>query len=79
MDEVIELYASVKPYDATYTYSWRSSDPSVATVSGTVPSIDATTGALTHLGAVCAVKPGSATITFTAGGRSASCSVSVVK
>lgn len=57
------LTATVSPVDATnQTVTWSSSDTSVVTVSG---------------GNVKALKAGMATITAKAGGRSASCSVTV--
>ena len=57
------LTASVNPSNATNaTLSWSSSNPSVATVSG---------------GKVTAVKAGTATITATAGSKTASCTVTV--
>ena len=57
------ITATVNPSNATNkTVSWSSSNPSVATVSG---------------GKVTAVATGSATITATAGGKSATCSVTV--
>ena len=61
------LYATVTPPDATdLTVAWKSSDEAVATVDG--------------LGAVTAVKAGSATINVrtTDGGKSAECVVTVV-
>jgi uncharacterized protein YjdB len=63
--ESANLTATVSPSDATVgTYSWSSSDPSVASVNS---------------GVVKALKAGSATIivTTTDGGKSASCSVTV--
>lgn len=60
------LTATVKPDNATdKTVSWSSSDKAVATVS--------------KEGLVTAVKAGSATVTATAGGKSATCEVTVVK
>ena len=57
------ITATVNPSNATNkTVSWSSSNPSVATVSG---------------GKVTAVATGSATITATAGGKSATCPVTV--
>jgi len=59
------LIATVSPADATeQTISWSSSNPSVATVAE---------------GRVSAVKEGTATITASCGGKSASCTVSVKK
>lgn len=61
--ESAALTATVNPSNATdQTLVWSSSDPGVATVSG---------------GTVTAVGLGSATITVTAGGKSASCTVTV--
>lgn len=56
------LVATLTPADATDSIVWTSSDSSVATVSN---------------GTVTAVKAGSATITATAGGKSATCAVTV--
>jgi uncharacterized protein YjdB len=59
------LTATVKPDDATdKTVTWSTSDASVATVAG---------------GKVTAIKPGIATITAQAGGKSAKCNVTVSK
>ena len=59
------LVATVKPDDATdKTVTWSSSDDAVATVEG---------------GKITAVKPGTATITATAGEKSATCKVTVNK
>ena len=61
--ESVTLTATVQPSNATdKNVTWTSSDASVASVSG---------------GVVKAVKEGSASITATAGGKSASCSVKV--
>ena len=60
------LTATVQPSDATdKTVAWRSSDKAVATVSSS--------------GVVTAVKEGSATITASAGGKQAQCTVTVKK
>ena len=56
------LTAPVAPADTTDTVTWSSSDPAVAAVSG---------------GTVTAMKVGTATVTATAGGKSASCTVTV--
>jgi len=56
------LTATVAPADTTDTVTWSSSDPAVAAVSG---------------GTVTAKKVGTATVTATAGGKSASCTVTV--
>ena len=59
------LKAKANPSDATYSIiKWTSSDESVAVVSGS--------------GRVSGLKPGTATITASAGGKSASCEVTVV-
>ena len=59
------LTATVNPSDATdKTVTWASSDAQVASVAG---------------GKVTAVKPGSATITASCGGKSATCAVTVEK
>lgn len=61
--ETVTLVASVSPVTATdKTVVWESNDPEVATVEG---------------GVVTAVAAGNATITATAGGKSATCSVVV--
>ena len=63
--ETVRLSATVLPADAKdKTVTWSSSSPSVATVSPT--------------GDVTAVAAGSANITASAGGKSASCAVTVV-
>ena len=62
----VQLNATVTPADATVrSISWKSSDPSVATVSSD--------------GLVRGKKAGTATITATAGGKSASVAVTVTK
>ena len=58
------LTATVKPDDTTDTVEWESSDPEVATVED---------------GTVTGVKEGTATITATAGEKSATCTVTVVE
>jgi uncharacterized protein YjdB len=59
----INLTATVSPSDATdKTVTWTSSNPGVASVSG---------------GVVTAIAEGTATITATAGGKSAKCEVTV--
>ena len=61
----VTLKATVKPDDASgKTITWASSDTSVATVSD---------------GTIIAVSAGSATITATAGGKTAACAVTVIK
>ena len=61
--EEATLTATVKPSDATdKSVSWRSSDETVVSVNN---------------GRVKALKPGNATVTATAGGKSATCSVRV--
>ena len=61
--EEATLTATVKPSDATdRSVSWRSSDETVVSVNN---------------GRVKALKPGNATVTATAGGKSATCSVRV--
>jgi len=65
VDQAVQLTASVYPADATdRTVSWRSSDGSV------VRSVNEW---------IRGLKPGTATITATAGGRSATLRVTVVK
>ena len=62
--ETTTLVATVHPDDATEkTVTWTSSDSSVASVDGS--------------GKVTALKKGSATVTATAGGKSATCTVTV--
>lgn len=64
--EAVQLSASVSPADATQkTISWTSSNSSVATVSGT--------------GMVSAIAEGQSTITASAGGKTAICSITVKK
>lgn len=63
--ETLQLTAAVLPADATATVSWTSSAPDVATVSAS--------------GLVVALKEGSATITAAAGGKSATCAITVLK
>ena len=60
--ETLSLQAILTPDNSTDSVSWSTSDASVATVSG---------------GTVTAVKPGTATITATAGSISATCNVTV--
>ena len=60
--ETLSLQATLTPDNSTDSVSWSTSDASVATVSG---------------GTVTAVKPGTATITATAGSVSATCNVTV--
>ena len=63
--ELVQLNATVNPSDATQkTITWSSSNQAVATVAG---------------GKVTAVSEGSSTITANAGGKSATCSVTVKK
>ena len=57
------LIATVDPTDADGTVSWSSSDDTVATVDSN--------------GEVTAIAPGTATITATIGGKSATCSITV--
>lgn len=64
LGQTTTLVATVRPDNAfDKTVSWTSSDPSVASVD---PS-----------GLVCSLKEGSTTVTASAGGKSASCSVTV--
>ena len=61
-----KLTATVKPTNATYAaVTWTSSDKTVATV--------------TSDGTVSGIKPGTVTITATAGSKSANCAVTVAK
>lgn len=64
--ETLKLTASISPKNVNVSYkaSWKSSNTSVASVSND--------------GTVTAVSAGSAKITYTAGGKSASCTVSIV-
>lgn len=65
LGQATTLVATVLPDNAfDKTVSWTSSDPSVA-------SVDAS-------GQVCSLKKGSTTVTASAGGKSASCSVTVI-
>jgi hypothetical protein len=65
IDETFKLEAILSPANATdKSVTWSSSDPSVVTVSN---------------GMIKGLKLGTATITVTAGGKTASCKVSVVK
>ena len=59
----VQLKATIYPQDTSQTYTWTSSDPSVASV--------------TSDGAVYGHKAGTATITASGGGYSASCVVTV--
>ena len=64
--ETAELEAAVSPSNATdQAVTWTSSDPSVVRVSGS--------------GGVSAVAAGTATVTAEAGGKSAACTVTVVR
>lgn len=63
--EKATLKAEIKPEDAVCTIAWKSSDETVATVSGN--------------GEVSALAEGSATITASAGSVSAACKVTVTK
>ena len=62
--QTLSLTASLNPATATDPISWSSSDGSVATVSN---------------GTVTAVGPGTATITATAGGKTATCTVTIAQ
>ena len=65
IDETFKLDAILSPANATdNSVTWSSSDPSVVAVSN---------------GMIKGLKIGTATITVTAGGKTASCKVSVVK
>jgi len=64
VEETVQLSATVSPSNATNkTLEWKSSAPAVATVSNT--------------GLVTAVQEGTASITVSCGGKSASCSITV--